>query len=389
MVRLGLPIYLFSGLLLVSCSPEPAAGNGDGAPADLGAFTFPVTFVEIGPGTVSEVVDFTGDVATRRRGQLAFERAGRIIAMEAEEGDRVELGQLLARLDDQVLQAQLGAAQAAMAAAEAELAYAKQELERYEAMANAAAESDRDLWRSEVAIRGATAAQRAAESLRLEREIAQGELRAPFGGILVARGLILGSYANPGEMVFELVDLENREVRLELPQDLAVGIPVGTPVEIHSAALPDGMLSATLDAVLPSARSDSRTFTGLVRLGPTLDSDLRLLPGASVTARLGTRSATVDTVVPADALVESPQGWLIVAIVDGTPPTAAFVPVQILAQEPDRVAVASFEPGALAAGMNIVVTGTDNVFPGAPLLLQPHADPTAGGITVDAAPAQD
>lgn len=389
MVRLGLPIYLFTGLLLVSCSPDPAAGEGDGAPADFGGFTFPVTFVEIGPGTVSEVVDFAGDVATRRRGQLAFERAGRIVVLEADEGDRVETGQLLAKLDDQVLQAQLGAAQAAEAAAEAELAYAKKELERFEAMADAASDADRDLWRSEVAIRGATAAQRSAESLRLEREIAQGELRAPFGGILVARGLTLGSYANPGEMAFELVDLDNREVRLELPQDLAVGIPVGTPVEIHSAALQDGMIVATLDAILPSARSDSRTFTGLVRLGPTLDPELRLLPGASVTARLGTRSATVDTVVPADALVETPQGWLIVAIVDGTPPTAAFVPVQILALEPDRVAVASFEPDALTAGMKIVVTGTDNVFPGAPLLLQPHADPTAGGITVDAAPAQD
>lgn len=150
----------------------------------------------------------------------------------------------MAKLDDQVLQAQLGAAQAAEAAAEAELAYAQKELERFEAMADAASDADRDLWRSEVAIRGATAAQRTAESLRLEREIAQGELRAPFGGILVARSLTLGSYANPGEMAFELVDLDNREVRLELPQDLAVGIPVGTAVEIHSAALQDGMIVA-------------------------------------------------------------------------------------------------------------------------------------------------
>lgn len=387
MVRPGLPIYL-CGLFLAACSPEPAAEEG-GGPPDGGGFTFPVTYVEVASGTVSEVVDFAGDVATRRRGQLAFERAGRIVAIEADEGDRVEAGQLLARLDDQVLEAQLGAAQAAATAAEAQLAYARQELERYEAMADAAAEADRDLWRSEVAIRGATAAQRTAESMRLERELAQGELRAPYGGILVARGLTLGSYANPGEMVFELVDLDSREVRLELPQDLAVGLAVGTPVEIHSAALPEGALVAALDAVLPSARSDSRTFTGLVRLGPELDPGMRLLPGAAVTARMGTRSATVDTVVPADALLESPMGWVIVAVVDGTPPTAAFVPVRILALEPDRVAVASLEPGALAAGSRIVVTGTDNVFPGAPLLLQPHADPTAGGISVDAAPAQD
>lgn len=388
MVRLGLPIYLF-GLLLVACSPEPAADEGGGAPSEGGGFTFPVTFVEVAPGTVSEVVELNGDVATRRRGQLAFERAGRIVAMEADESDLVEAGQLLARLDDQVLQAQLGAARAAVTAAEAERAYAKQELERAEAMAASAAEADRDLWRSEVAIRGATVAQRAAEALRLEREIAQGELRAPFRGILVARSMTLGSYANPGSMVFELVDLENREVRLELPQNLAVGLSVGTPVEIYSAALPEGMLQATLDAVLPSARANSRTFTGLVRLGLALDPDSRLLPGAAVTARLGTRSATVDTVVPVDALVESPQGWLVVTVIDGTPPTAAYVPVQILALEPDRVAVASLEPGALAAGMKIVVTGTDNVCPGAPLLLQPHADPTMGGITVDAAPTQD
>jgi Cu(I)/Ag(I) efflux system membrane fusion protein len=246
-------------------------------------------------------------------------------------------------------------------------------------MAEVAADSERDQWRSEVAIRTATETQRGAEIQRLERLLAQGELRAPFACVLVKRGLTLGSYATPGAMVFEVVDLASREIRLELPQALASTLTPGINVEILADALANKPLPAKLSAILPSALSSSRTFTGLVQLGPDLDPEQRLLPGAFVRVRLQTRSATTETIVPADALVGSPDGWVIVVAEGESPPLARFVPVQILANNGDEVAVAPFEEGALVSGARVIVTGTDNVFPGAPLLLQAHKTPVAEG----------
>jgi len=370
MLRQG-SILLLLGMLSAGCTPqEPPTQESS---AEGGGYTFPVTFVEIGGGMVEERSEFAGDVASRRHGELAFERAGLLVEMLADEGDRVEAGQVLARLDGSVLEAELTAARAMESAARAQLVYAMLELERYEGMGDAAAETERDQWRSEVSIRTANEAQRNAEALRLEQLLAQGELKAPFAGVLVKRGLTLGGYATPGAMVFEIVDLDRREIRIELPQALAVGLAVGTQVEI----LGSGMnMAATLDAILPSAASSARTFTGLIFLGKTQDPQQHLLPGAFVRVRLITNRATSETVVPADALVASPAGWSVVVAEEGTPPMARFVPVQLLAADAERVAVAPLEAGALISGARVVVTGTDNVFPGAPLLLHPHLAPT-------------
>jgi RND family efflux transporter MFP subunit len=361
-------------MVMEACSPA-APSASPGAAAEDGGYTFPVTFLEIGAGTVSEVAEFAGDVASKRSGELAFERAGRIVELLVDEGSRVAAGELLARLDGSVLEAELAAAHAAQTAVQAQRLYAELELARYEEMAEVAAESKRDEWRSEVAFRLATEAQRAADVQRLERLLAQGELHAPFSCVLVKRGLTLGSYATPGAMVFEVVDLEHREIRFELPQALATRLEPGLDVLILAETMEEEVLHTKLTAILPSALSTARTFTGLVQLDTVLDPQQHYLPGAFVRVRLQIRSATTETVVPADAMVESPLGWAVVVAEGAQPPLARFVAVRILAADAERVAVAPLEEGALQAGARVIVTGTDNIFPGAPLLLQPHHAP--------------
>ncbi|MFK5955902.1 MAG: efflux RND transporter periplasmic adaptor subunit [Planctomycetota bacterium] len=371
---------LLLGLVLVGCSKE-LSGTGAGMDAvESGGYTFPVTFVEIAGGFVEEITEFSGDVASKRKANLAFERAGRIVEVLAAEGDYVKAGQVLARLDDRVLEADLQAARALQEAAKVQRAFAQQELKRYQGMAEAAADSVRDKWRFEIALRTAREAQRSAETQRLERQLEQGSLRAPFTGVLVKRRLTFGGYALPGGTVFELIDLIHREVRVELPQSLALGLHPGLTVEIQSASLPQGSLTASLDAVLPSTQSAARTFTGLIGLGLDADPKQRLLPGAFVLVRMQTRSAQSNTIVPADAMVRWGDAWAVVVADEGMPPSARFVPVLILANDGTQVAVSSAEEGALKAGDLVVVTGTDNIFPHASLLLQPHRNPSPDGL---------
>ena len=269
----GISTFLL-GLVVAGCTPN--APEQEGTPeAEGGGYAFPVTFVHMRTGSVEEISEFSGDVASMRRTQLAFERAGRIVEMSAREEDSVQVGQLLARLDGSVLQAELEAAPA-LETARVQREYAEQELKRFEDMAHAAADVDRDQWRFEVALRSAAEVQRAAETRRLENQLLQGELRAPFGGVLVTRDLTLGSYATPGTTVFEIVDLEHREIRIELPQALATGLDPGLAVEILAGGLAGGKLSATLTAILPATRSAARTFTGLIPLDLDADPDLHL-----------------------------------------------------------------------------------------------------------------
>jgi hypothetical protein len=85
-------------------------------------------------------------------------------------------------------------------------------------------------------------------------------------------------------------------------------------------------------------------------------------------------------VVPINALVESPRGFVVYAVAPPAEggaapgagqapaaPTAKLVPIRVLARNATHAAVAPFEPGALVAGSQVVVTGVQNIYPGAPL----------------------
>lgn len=372
-MRRTLP-FVFLSLTACGGGGDAPAADAGGGPGGAGGFRFPVTFVLAGEGEIEERVTVVGDVETARRAVLAFERAGRVAEMLAAEGARVEAGALLARLDDAVLQAELRAAQASAAADRVDADFAAQELQRALGLGDALAQSERDRWRSETAAREARAARSAAEVGRLEALLAQGELRAPFTGTVVARRATLGSHAAPGAAILELVDLDALEARLELPVEAAALLHEGEAVRIEGGAV---VLDLRLDAILPSADPGTRTFRAIARFAGAAAPGLR--PGAFVRASLVLRRGA-GVLVPHDALLFGPQGEAIVVAeggADGAPPVARFVPVRVLARGGAAAAVASIEPGGLQSGARVVVTGVDNVFPGAPLLLQEHAAPAA------------
>lgn len=353
---------------------EPQAGAAPGGP---GGFRFPVTFIEAAAGEVEESIAVVGDAETRQRARLAFERSGRLTEVLAEAGDVVAAGAVLARMDDSVLRAERLAAAAAQEAAQADATYAQNELKRAQELGTALADSERDRWVTEAAVRATRVAERAAEVARLDLLLAQSELRAPFAGVLTARSVSLGSYALVGITAFELVDLEHLELRLEIPASFSMQVQEQSIVTLEGLG-PEGELQLPLHAILPAADASTRTFRGIVRVDAAAAPGLR--PGMFVRARLPLRKGA-GIKLPVDALLEGPQGTVVVVAdpgADGAPPLARFVPVRVLARSAGEAAVESLEPGALSAGAQVVVTGSDNVFPGAPLLLQAHRAALAG-----------
>ena len=364
----------------VDWEPEAESGGGGGAPD----YRFPVSAVTARPGHVVETVSLVGDVVSNRWAELAFQRSGRVEQVLVDLGDEVEEGQVLARLDDLVLDRQADVARAAVQASEALAEIARREAKRgNEVGDDILSRSERDKLNINAEVAEHRVRQAVADVARLEALLDQGELRAPFTGVVTQRNMTDGSHAQIGATAFVLADLERRDVLLEVPEALAAELDVGAPVTLGVDSRPDLVVTARLDALVPAADMSTRTFTAVVHVNG-LDPERKLLPGMFVRARFVRREVDADHVVPADAVQGPPDGhWIVVADppeTEDAPPTARFVPVVVLARDARQAAVAPHGDGVLPAEPEVVVTGAENVFPGAPLRTVAHEGlPGEGG----------
>jgi RND family efflux transporter MFP subunit len=280
------------------------------------------------------------------------------------------------------------AAGAALEVAIEQAAFAEREAKRAEEVgAGVVADSEADRLRSEAKAAKARVQQQQASTRKLKAELDRGKLVAPFGGIVAQRLLDEGAQTGPANPVLDLVDPERREVRLEVPAQLVGFLQTGSPVELTLDEKPDFKLQLTLHALIPATEPGSRSFTAVVRLDQTATADL--LPGLFVRARLTLRKVENQLLVPVDSVMQGERGHVIVvadapaasaneAAPSGPPPAskARFVPVRILVNGAELVAIQAFQSDALKAGDQVLVTGVQNVFPGADLGLKPHPSST-------------
>ena len=360
-------------------------GRGGAPPpeqAGFGARPVAVTLARVELGTVEETVELIGDVVTARQSRIGFRRPGEVVEVLVDLGDAVSRGQVLARLEQSVLLEEQAAAGAALAVAVEDAAFAQREARRSREVGDdLISEAERDRKDYEAAAAALRQEQRQAELRRIEAEVANGRLVAPFDGVVVARHLSEGSYAGLGTPVFDLVDLGRREARIEVPALYAADLPAHAPVSLRCDALPGLHLELQIDQLVAVADPASRNFTAVVRLADGADGAGRLLPGMFVRARLTRRTAAASLVVPADCLRQTDAGYELIAL--GPPgemglPTARPVSVAMTARGDGRAAVRLIGDQGLTAGDQVVQTGLDLVGPGSLLAPSPRPDAPDG-----------
>jgi HlyD family secretion protein len=203
-----------------------------------------------------------GTVGARVQSNVGFKVAGILASLNADSGDRVSAGSVLAGLDAREVAAQLGQAYAGVVQARASLVKANADVTAAEAnRANAASVARR---RSELA-KGGHASVEEAQTTRTaeltavanlgianagvdvadaavtaaEAQVTYAQavldnytLRAPYDALVVARNLQLGAMPVPGQVVFTLVDPATIWVQSYVDERLAGAIRLGQPAEI-------------------------------------------------------------------------------------------------------------------------------------------------------------
>jgi membrane fusion protein (multidrug efflux system) len=250
-----------------------------------------VAVATVTQGQVRETAEAIGTTRAREAVTITAKTSGIIESIAFTDGQKVEAGTELARLDDAEARARVASAQASVTNAEQLLDRAER-LSRTDSVARATVD---DL-RADLDIKKATLD--AEQALLDDRTI-----RAPFAGTLGIRRISPGALVSPGEPLVTIDALDRLLIDFSVPEVLLSRIAGGQAVDIRSAAYPDRPLAAIVTAI--DSRIDPITRT--VAAVAVLDNpDGVMKPGMFLTVSVVLATAADALLVPEEALV--PQG---------------------------------------------------------------------------------
>jgi RND family efflux transporter MFP subunit len=185
----------------------------------------------------------TGEIAARVQSELSFRVGGRIVERKVDVGQHVVSGEILARLDPKVQQADVEGASAGVQAAEAKLRQVTSNFERQKELLKTGFTTRRDYDKAEQEHRSAQAMLDGARAqLATARDqLAQTELRAPSPGIITARHMEVGQVAQPGQAVFALAQDGPRDAVINVQESVFTG---GFKEDIEVALVSDPKIKA-------------------------------------------------------------------------------------------------------------------------------------------------
>ncbi len=301
------PYPLRAVLLLAACLALPAnAQDKAGAP---------VVVTTVQEQEVYRVLQLTGTVTSARSARLSPATSGLVSALQVDAGSRVEGGQLLLQMDDELAQLQARGAEAAVERANLALRDARRRLEEARTLApqRSIAESVVKDIAAEVSQDEAALHEAEAEAGYRRGILQRHQLKAPFAGVISAKLTELGEWVSPGQPVLELVALDDVHLDFPVAEDYAAFIAVGAPMQFSITADPTTHHNGAVTTVVPVTDPNARTF--LLRAQPT-DPEQTFTPGTSVQGKLRLAAGRRAVVVPRDGIVRSPDGRIVVWTVD-------------------------------------------------------------------------
>lgn len=175
-----------------------------------------INAVIVRPRMLTDEVPIIGSLIPDEEVNLSFETSGKIVEINFEEGTTVQKGQLLAKVNDRPLQAQLQRLVSQLKLAE-DRVFRQDALLKRDAVSQEAYEQVK----TELATLNA-------DIESVEAQIAQTELRAPFDGIIGLRQVSVGTYASPTTIVAKLTKISPLKLEFSVSERYARDIQVGT-----------------------------------------------------------------------------------------------------------------------------------------------------------------
>jgi multidrug efflux system membrane fusion protein len=330
------------------------------------------------PASIERGVRYSAQIVPVDQVAVSFKTSGYVMELlqvpdasgrmrDLEEGDVVNGGAILARVEERDYQSKVARAAAGIAQAKAGEDKALNDLTRAEALFKAEALIKPELDAARAAHQSALAQSAAA---RADLEVAatalrDTTLRAPRSGVVLERKLDRGALASPGTVVFTIGAVDSLKAVFGVPDAVVRQLKPGMTLSATADAVVDRRFSGRVTTIAPAADRDTRLFSVEVTI-PNRDGALR--PGMIATIQLDNQNVdlpkTDAPAVPLTAIVKdgAKAGSYAVFVVDGQESNLqarlrAVVPGPIAG---DGIQIAS----GVTAGEQVIVSGAARLHDG-------------------------
>jgi len=335
---------LWSVVFTSSCGKEPV----EQAPV-----VRPVKIVTIGDTGEATARELPGTIKAAQNADMAFAVSGKITEFLVKEGQRVEKGHVLARLDDRDYQADLDQTKASSRKAQSDL---QRSLRIFEEDSGAISTSKIDTDRKSVEVAEA-------QVRKAEKGVEDTVLRAPFDGVMARKLVEDFQNVQAKESVLVLQDISHLEIAVSVPErDITGGVTSRTAEEITQLTQPEVQISSLPGRSFParvtefatSADPITRTFQVRLRFEPP--DDVAILPG--MTARVTVKVVRDDKIrLPSHATFADADGKPNTWLLDPETMMVQRTPVKLGELTGNEVEILE----GLAAGDQVVISGVSQL----------------------------
>ena len=309
----------------------------------------PVTVEKVMAKDIVYKLQRVGSLEAKETVMIKCEAEGRVKGIFFEEGDWVEEGKVLIKIDDAKIKTTMDQLNARLRQTETQLANSIKTLQRKEPLVSEGlvSEQDYDDLVAQIDIEKATLVEIKAQLAHNRELLDDTEVRAPFAGVTSERQISPGDFMRMGDPVVRLVQLDPLEISFQADEKYKQRLRPDQAVTLTVSAYPDRVFNGQVFFISPDIDITTRTFRvkGLVN-----NAEHLLNPGMFAEVTIETNTHKNALVVPWESVIQLEDEVYVYVIIDNK---ARKVPVT-LGQVGDETAEVL---GDLEAGQFVVVEG--------------------------------
>jgi RND family efflux transporter MFP subunit len=251
-------------------------------------------------GSIMTGPSISGTLEPDREAVLRAQVSGSVLQTYADQGQAVNAGTVLARIDASGIQDAYTSARAGLVSARNAADVAAKDLARNEKLLTAGAIAERDIDQSR---RASIAAQAALEDANSRLATAEKAYRsttvtAPFSGVISERPVSAGDVVQPGTALFTVVDPSSMRLEASVPAEQLASIRIGVPVNFTVSGYPGREFVGRITRINPTADPTTRQ----VRIYVSIPNEGRALVGGLFANGRMSTATKMGLVVPQSAV---------------------------------------------------------------------------------------